>query len=741
MNMKKLNRLLTGAVLLWLASCSEGMLDEAAQSGIQMPEDNGTAERRTVELQIQNKLQVSESSATRTDAPIATTDENEITAMDIYVFGSETEHGIYTFQERLTYRARQEETAPKGATSFILVTNGTDNKLSTARLSLKKGLYVKLYCVANSPELYVLDEQEKKYVPAVFQPLVTQKTENGVQVTAPGIPTEKNFLAECTARCLDQSNPEDVLHTPLLMRGAVSGSLNLTDYYDNSRLNTYMKLTRGVARFDVHNVAKDSHLTITGVGMSEGNATTALFPFDARPAADGSLITYPWKYFPGGESEAINTGTQTGAFYSYAAPQKASLLLQGDFTTPAGEVLPVNYRVPFRSMKDGNGNLFTIQPNHRYTVTVNKADSHEIKLSIIVADWDEGGNIDDFKPDEEEAGGMSELSTSSVTNIYDSYVYDNKSLIWVAMYTNTAREKFQVKLSSNSDIGCKMKFGDTDTANKWLDMKCTKAAAPAGGTWSTDYTYTFSVNSQSVDANKADKSFPPVTISFVSASGVTRIVQVESLTYTLDGKTLQNSNSYNDNEYWYFDQGSGTWDVAMAACPEDQGWYLLSMNDFRNMFRIDSWNSLELPFGSQPYNNTFNQTSEKNVSNSYLNLFFTGYSYPSSPYMRCNSESDYRQPSKYNYYDNNYNYFWSSDAYDANTARSIQLRAQTYAYTGCSRRRHYYGDDYDSWYYEYYNTHGTGLNNSYLTYRTDSKNSSRRIRCVKRRPNHQVYPF
>ena len=61
-------------------------------------------------------------------------------------------------------------------------------------------------------------------------------------------------------------------------------------------------------------------------------------------------------------------------------------------------------------------------------------------------------------------------------------------------------------------------------------MKCTKAAAPAGGTWSTDYTYTFSVNSQSVDANKADKSFPPVTISFVSASGVTRIVQVESLT-------------------------------------------------------------------------------------------------------------------------------------------------------------------------------------------------------------------
>jgi hypothetical protein len=162
MNMKKLNRLLTGAVLLWLASCSEGMLDEAAQSGIQMPEDNGTAERRTVELQIQNKLQVSESSR-----------DADRCSYSHHRRKRDNRHGYLRvrFRDRawnlylsgkidLPCRTRGNGTQ-KGATSFILVTNGTDNKLSTARLSLKKGLYVKLYCVANSPELYVLDEQEK----------------------------------------------------------------------------------------------------------------------------------------------------------------------------------------------------------------------------------------------------------------------------------------------------------------------------------------------------------------------------------------------------------------------------------------------------------------------------------------------------------------------------------------------------------------------------------------------------
>lgn len=721
-----------------LAACTATLEDVPGTEG-----DGGTgtasADRRQVDMQIRNEL-LTGSATTRADGNIALPAENGVTAMDIYVFGSETENGIYTFQERLTYRAGQEEVAPEGATPFVLVTNGTDNKLSTARLSLKKGLFVKLYCVANAPQLYVLDGDAQKYVPAQFNPMVMEKVDGGVKIVTPGIPTEKDFLADCTAHCLNPTNPEDVIRTPLLMRGNVTGCVDLTNYNDNSSIQTSIKLIRGVARFDVHNVAADSRLTITGIGMSDGNATTALFPFDARPAADGSFITYPWRYFPGGAAEPINQGAQPGAFYSYAAPDDACLLLQGNFKTVAGESVPVNYRVPFSSLEDGEGNKITIQPNHRYTVKVNEADPYQIKLAITVADWEEGGNLDDWAPDDEEAGGLSELTTETVKSVNDSYVYDNKSYFWVALFANTARDKFSVKLSSNSAIECKMKFGDGDTQHKWLDVKCAESKATTRSTWSTDYTFTFSVNADAVSTTNKDKAFPSVLINFISAGGETRTIRVESLTYTLDGSNMANASSYNnDSEYWYFNNGSGTWAQAMAACPEEQEWHLPTMNDYRNLFRVDNWNSVELPFASIPYNNLFDQTNERSVGNAYLQQFYTNYSYPGYPYQPC-SESYYGE-SEYNYYGNNYDYFWSADSYDANTARSIQLRAQTYAYERCSRRRVYYGSNNQYWYYEYYQSNGRGLNSSYVTYQKTTKTASRKICCVKRRPGNPIYPY
>lgn len=737
--MRSMHYNLWGGVCVWLllAACTATLEDVPGAEGSGNAE-SVSADRRQMDIQIRNEL-VTGATTTRADGSIALATENEVKSMDIYVFGSETEYGTYTFQERLTYRAGQEETAPEGGTPFILVTDGTDNKLSTARLSLKKGLYVKLYCVANAPQLYVLDKDAQEYVPAQFQPLVTEQEDGQVKLVTPGSPTEAEFLSDYTAHVINPANPEDVLATPLLMRGNVTGCVDLSDYSDNSTINTSMKLVRGVARFDVHNVADESGLTIMAVGMSDGNATTALFPFDARPAADGSFITYPWKYFPGGASEDINTGTQLGAFYSYAAPADACLLLQGNFKTAAGESVPVNYRVPFNSLEDGEGNKITIQPNHRYTVKVNEADPYQIKLAITVADWEEGGSLDDLAPDDEEAGGLSELTTETVKSINDSYVYDNKSYFWVALFANTARDKFSVKLSSNSAIECQMKFGDGDTQHKWLDVKCAESKATTRSTWSTDYTFTFSVNADAVSSTNKDKAFPSVLINFISAGGETRTIRVESLTCTLDGSGMTNASSYNnDSEYWYFNNGSGTWAQAMAACPEEQEWHLPTMNDYRNLFRVDNWNTVELPFASTPYNNLFDQTSERSVSNTYLQQFYTDYNYPQYPYQAC-SESYYGE-SKYNYYESNYDYFWSADSYDANTARSIRLRARTYAYERCSRKKVYYGTNNQNWYYDYYQTNGKGFT-SYVTYQKTGKTVSRKIRCVKRRPGHPVYPY
>lgn len=138
MKMNKLNILLAGVLLLWMASCSQGMLEEVPQPETQTPADAEEEGRRTVELLIQNNLQVNNSTATRADAPIATTAENEITAMDIYVFGSLTEHGKYTYQERLCYRADETVEKKDDIYPFVLVPSAANTAVSTARISIKK---------------------------------------------------------------------------------------------------------------------------------------------------------------------------------------------------------------------------------------------------------------------------------------------------------------------------------------------------------------------------------------------------------------------------------------------------------------------------------------------------------------------------------------------------------------------------------------------------------------------------
>ena len=720
---------------LVLSACTASMED--ALDGNASGQDAGgvSAGRRPMEMLIRNKL-VPADASTKADGSIALASENEVTAMDIYVFGSETENGIYTFQERLSYRAGEEGETSDGVTPFVLVTNGSDNALSTAKLSIKKGLFVKLYCVANAPQLYALDEEQQAYKPAVFQPLVTEQEDGQVKLVTPGSPTEAEFLSDYTAHVINPANPEDVLATPLLMRGNVTGCVDLSDYSDNSTINTSMKLVRGVARFDVHNVADESGLTIMAVGMSDGNATTALFPFDARPAADGSFITYPWKYFPGGASEDINTGTQLGAFYSYAAPADACLLLQGNFKTAAGESVPVNYRVPFNSLEDGEGNKITIQPNHRYTVKVNEADPYQIKLAITVADWEEGGSLDDLAPDDEEAGGLSELTTETVKSINDSYVYDNKSYFWVALFANTARDKFSVKLSSNSAIECQMKFGDGDTQHKWLDVKCAESKATTRSTWSTDYTFTFSVNADAVSSTNKDKAFPSVLINFISAGGETRTIRVESLTCTLDGSGMTNASSYNnDSEYWYFNNGSGTWAQAMAACPEEQGWYLPSMNDYRNLFKIDNYNTQELLPFSEAYNTVFNNTAAKSIDTWMIDNYIQGFGYAYGTTPDCYSPSHNGDRGSIASNGGN-DYYWSSDNIDVAKARAIHIYGVHYGYYYCYA---YYNSTSGKWTYHVYSSGYSSGGQVY--YLTPSTTSNYKIRCVKRRPGHPVYPY
>ena len=82
---------------------------------------SGSEARREVILTLKNKLSVVK---TKAGDAIATTDENKISSLDIYVFGSTTENGTYTYQERFSYRESSAE-MPSGS-SVSLVQDATE---------------------------------------------------------------------------------------------------------------------------------------------------------------------------------------------------------------------------------------------------------------------------------------------------------------------------------------------------------------------------------------------------------------------------------------------------------------------------------------------------------------------------------------------------------------------------------------------------------------------------------------
>ena len=581
---------LWGVLCVWLllaASCTAA-LDDAPSELPSGPDAGGSSsgETRVLEMQVRNRL-VTGGSATRADGGIALNAENEITAMDIYVFASESEFGTYTFQEKLSYRAGQEGVAVDGATPFILVTSGSDNAYSSARLAVKKGLYVRLYCVANAPQLYVLNGGS--YEPATLQPLEMELVGDQMTVKTPGTP-ESDFLSEFTVKPLDPANLDDVLKTPLLMAGSMAGCINLTDYTDNAIVNTSLKLTRGVVRFDVQNVASESRLTIESVSMTQGNATTALFPFEARPAADGSLISYPQKFFPGGASEQINTGLQEAAFYSYAAPEEACLLLTGQYTTPGGEQVPVKYEIPFNNLKDGEGQKISIQPNHRYTVTVNEADPYEVKLSITVADWEEGGSLDDYDPTD--ANGFKFAGISLTYDLSSAVQYD-KHTVRTDNATVTGRDQGSITFYSNSDVQVRVVYAGGDTQHSWLQFDApTKSAIASSNGYS--YQYVFRVKVLKMD----DYIYPPATLVFQNTTGALKTLELHPRElYQGTSASTQAYRFGHDNKYFLIAHADGnygtgyTWNVAQTKCREAEGWRLPSYNDLRQLFKIYEWDT------------------------------------------------------------------------------------------------------------------------------------------------------
>lgn len=506
---------LLAASLLLAACTSENTLDNTTP-----PDEGGTPADNTREvlLSLKNKLKVTPVETKVAGDPIATAPENHIYSLDVYVFGSKTEDGDYTFLQQFYYREDARQTVSGDyATSFTLNT-GADN--STALLRMKKGLFVKVYCIANSTKLIQTDGTEFSDFKGLMQ---SNPGQSDNTVTA-GVPTEDDFKAFHTP-LLNPAIPEDVLLTPLPMTGAYTTPLDLTDFSVSARTQLGFKLTRMVARFDVTNNAADSKFTIESVSMGNGRTGASYFPvkvLGATPAQAGDLITYPVRKYTDTQT-GVNTEGK-GIFYSYPSPvdDGGYLILTGTYAANKTEEISVTYKVPFKPVGDATGNYIEVAYNHRYTVNITKADEYHLDFTIDVADWTDEGDIDNYKPENDFTKDA--LALAGTGNSADVTLLADGNIVMDATTTASGTLAFTIA-GNNTEASAIVEKLDYAGGDEWLVADGDRTTTPTKASRSTLFKYKMAENIGSMS------DFRPVTIRLSNkASGKNLDIKVTPTT-------------------------------------------------------------------------------------------------------------------------------------------------------------------------------------------------------------------
>ena len=494
---------LLAAVLL--ASCTS----ESDKTDRTSTDEADSANRREVLISFRNKLTVKTTKAeTKADAPIATEAENEIATLDIYVFGAKAEGDTYTFRERFAYR--KDGSALPAGTKELDLTPSVDNATTTALLELQKGLFVRLYCIANQTEL--MNPTDATPVADTYFAPLTYDMETGVLTD--GTPSEKDF---CKFHSPLLTNASEALGLPLPMTGAQTTPIDLTDFSSSARVQVGFKLTRTMARFDVSNIEKDSKFHLESISMGNGRKGTTFFPakvYGAAPAVDGELITYPACAF---EGEKANEGLQVSAFYSYPSPleDKGYLILSGSYQVNKTEVKEVSYQIPFiQQTADGGEVALEINNNHRYTIGITKADEYHLDFTLDVAEWDEGGYIDDYNP--EISGGDYSLSVTVADPLKDKITYDAASRL-VTMKTMKTGDSFIVEVNAAKEPELKKSYVGSQAAQQcdWLEVS---AATPLTKSTISGYRYTVSPK-----PGYDKEEYPQAVLRFMDSTTATEV--------------------------------------------------------------------------------------------------------------------------------------------------------------------------------------------------------------------------
>lgn len=484
--MKKINYMMLFCLFVLLGSCTE----EVQQKGEQPAPEGGSdaITRQEVTLNLKNKL-VLDREKTKGET-IASAEENAISALDVYVFASETENGDYSFMERFAYRNTPDAVLPAGASELQLTPTDADAKETTGLLKVKKGLFVKLYCIANNTTLVDPAHEGQPVDDAAFVPLELSTTDdNKTKVTAVGTPLETTFATWHT-HLLTSTVQADTLATPLAMTGALTTPLDLTDFGSAARVQAGIRLTRLVARYDIINEAGTSRFTIETVSMGNARRGSDLFPIrpygDMPEAKPDELITTPERRFYG---ENANKGIQAGAFYSYPSPlkDKGFLILKGMYKINESESKEVSYQIPFtQQAADGNQTFLEIANNHRYTIAITAADEYHLDCTLYVADWTDDGSIDDFKPDQDSG----EIDVTIPAEFTDDTKYDPDTRS-VSMSLKP-KSQFTVTTTATANLTVYKKYvGGIDAQQyDWLEISEPAVSTKAA---SMNYNYTFSL--------------------------------------------------------------------------------------------------------------------------------------------------------------------------------------------------------------------------------------------------------
>ena len=499
------------ATALLLGGCTK----ETEQKGADPVTPDADNSRREVLMTLRNKLSVkpvtskaaSATAGTKAETPIATAAENAISTLDVYVFGATQENGNYTFLERFAYRADANDKLPQDATELQLNTTDADGNETNGLLKLKKGLFVKLYCIANNTA-FIDPANNKEIKPADFTPITFAEGEDGnPKLAAEGSPHESTFISWHT-RLLTATVEADTLATPLAMAGVYTTPIDLTSFDNSARVQIGFKLTRLAARFDIDNKAGDSRFIIETVSIGNGRRGSGFFPIrvygDLPKAKPDELITYPERAFYG---DNANNGLCTGAFYAYPSPKddKAFLILKGKYKVNETEMKNVSYQIPFtQQAPDGNAAWLDIANNHRYTIAITQAAPYHLDANISVADWANDGSIDEFKP-ETNFGDM-EIDIPDPFKVNTKYDPDTRS---VSMSIK-AGSTFDATINTPAALFVDKKYAGGPSAQQydWLKISETTTGLSSKAI-QTNYTYTFELQK---DYNKSQ--YPRAIVRF-----------------------------------------------------------------------------------------------------------------------------------------------------------------------------------------------------------------------------------